>query len=345
MTNMTNMTNMTKHTIAIARRLAIALLLATPVVTSAQDKAADAKPADAAPAPAAEAAPEAPAAEAAPPKLAPRDADDIADAAARLGAIAKDAAQPLAEGEIKVLSAVVMAVEGRAQWRQDENAAWKDAAVDDMLKPEALIRTGRESTLALRVGLNATVFVDRNSRVKLPQIVQAGSTLSTKMQIYRGRADIKVDKVGLTNDFSVVTPSTTLAVRGTGFSCDVGALFGTRTIGARTNLMRAIEARYFVRSDRFFLSGNATSDGVYRSPAVNELGRSFGPPPLIGQIMQGDRTLTSTGSFLRDPMARPPEGRDEITIQRSIDVKAQRPSFFRFPNGDGGGGVLTDGGN
>ncbi len=67
--------------------------------------------------------------------------------------------------------------------------------------------------MLLRVGLNANILIDSGSRVSLPQMVHAGDVLRTAIQVNRGRADLQVGQVGLTNDFSVLTPSGALAER------------------------------------------------------------------------------------------------------------------------------------
>ncbi|MHC4142667.1 MAG: FecR family protein, partial [Planctomycetota bacterium] len=107
------------------------------------------------------------------------------------------------------LRALVIGVKGRAQWRQSEEESWRAAKVNDILRPGADIRTGLRSSVALRVGKNATVLVDRATRLSLPVILQDGQTLRTRAAVRRGRADFKVDSkvelIGLVNDFEVLT--------------------------------------------------------------------------------------------------------------------------------------------
>jgi hypothetical protein len=111
------------------------------------------------------------------------------------------------------LRALVIGVKGRAQWRQSEEESWRAAKVNDILRPGADIRTGLRSSVALRVGKNATVLVDRATRLSLPVILQDGQTLRTRAAVRRGRADFKVDSkvelIGLVNDFEGLTPTTT----------------------------------------------------------------------------------------------------------------------------------------
>jgi hypothetical protein len=184
------------------------------------------------------------------------------------GAI-KNVAKPLPKGDTRELGAIIMQASGRCQWRKDEQAAWKKAAINDSLASGAFIRTGLNSTLTLRCGLNSTVLVDSNSRVQLPSVMQDGETLRTIVTINRGRADIQVDRVGLMNDFSVLTPSGSLAVKGTGMGVQYDGFTGTSVVGARHNRMNAIEMRYFMTDGyQWLMSGGAISTNAVQNPAT-----------------------------------------------------------------------------
>ncbi len=181
----------------------------------------------------------------------------------------KDVAKPLPKGDTRQLGAIVMLVTGRCQWRMDEKAGWKKAAINDSLGPGAYIRTGLNSSLTLRCGLNSTVLVDSNSRVRLPSLMQDGDVLRTIVTIDRGRADIQVDRVGLMNDFSVLTPSGSLAVKGTGMGVKYDGFTGTSVVGARHNRMNAIEMRYFMNDGyKWLMSGGAVSTNAVQNPAT-----------------------------------------------------------------------------
>ena len=78
-----------------------------------------------------------------------------------------------------------------------------------------VVRTGRESHVALRVGPNATMLIEHQTRIAIPEIAQDGDKLKTRVSMAFGQADVRVDRIGLTNDFEVATPTATLAVRGT----------------------------------------------------------------------------------------------------------------------------------
>ena len=67
-------------------------------------------------------------------------------------------------------------VEGVAQVRPKPGEKWQKVNKDDQLEPGATVRTGRKSFVALRVGINATILIERQSRVTIPEIVQKGGT-------------------------------------------------------------------------------------------------------------------------------------------------------------------------
>ena len=164
------------------------------------------------------------------------------------------------------LRAVFIDVSGKVQWRAGEKDQWRDAKVDDVVDAGVEVRTGTRSHAALRMK-NATVLVDAGTRFQIPTMVKDGDTLRTTAAVTHGRADFKVDKVGLSNDFKVVTPSTTLAVRGTEFAIATGPLKQVEVVGARRNAINAIELKYALTSTTVQLSGSASSSSSVNHPA------------------------------------------------------------------------------
>lgn len=182
------------------------------------------------------------------------------------------------------LQAIVMDVEGKARWRPSADGAWRDAKVNDLMDPGAEVRTGLKSRMTMRVGRNATLLVDAGTTMELPRVAMDGDTLRTTALVRSGRVDFKVDKVGYANDFQVVTPQTTLSVRGTGFSLATGALVGAEITGARTNMINAIEVRYVASNLQYFMSGGAESSSDRKDPVQNAWASTVGPPPVAGLI-------------------------------------------------------------
>ena len=198
-----------------------------------------------------------------------------ADAVTAVAAPADAAPSPTATQ----LQARIIDVSGKARWRSSPDGEWKDAAVNDDLSPGAEVRTGMRSRVTLRFR-NATVLVDSSTNFSIPTIEQEGDVLRTIAAVRSGRADFKVDKVGLQNDFKVVTPSTTLAVRGTSFSTITGPLKGVEIVGARENAMRAIEVRYAALNQTVEMSGGAEAKSTSETPNPTEhaLGTTFNVP-------------------------------------------------------------------
>ena len=192
-------------------------------------------------------------------------ADDAAPQAPASGPASAAPAAPAAAGE--PVRSVFIDVSGKVQWRADDQDQWHDAKVNDEVQPGVEVRTGLRSRATLRVGKNATVLVDAGTLFQLPTVVQDGEVLRTTAAVKHGRADFKVDKVGLSNDFKVVTPSTTLAVRGTEFAVATGALKQVEVVGARRNTIAAIELKYALTNSTVQMSGASSSSSSVHQPA------------------------------------------------------------------------------
>ena len=202
------------------------------------------------------------------------------DPAAKPGDAASAADAPAAEP----LRAVFIDVSGKVQWRANENAPWQEANVNDVVGAGVEVRTGLRSHAALRVGRNATALLDAGTLFQLPTIAQDGETLRTSAAVKHGRADFKVDKVGLSNDFKVVTPSTTLAVRGTEFAVASGALKQVEVLGARRNAINAIELKYALNNNAVQLSGGAASSSTIQHPANAGAEQASAPSTTATQV-------------------------------------------------------------
>ncbi len=180
------------------------------------------------------------------------------------------------------LRAVFIDVSGKVQWRANETSPWQDAKVNDVVAPGVEVRTGLRSHAAMRVGRNATALIDAGTLFQLPTVVQDGDTLRTAAAVKHGRADFKVDKVGLSNDFKVVTPSTTLAVRGTEFAVATGPLKQVEVLGARRNAINAIELKYSLNNTTVQMSRDAASSSNLQNPAHSAVVAASAPASGTG---------------------------------------------------------------
>ena len=194
---------------------------------------------------------------------------------------AVDPAAPAAPAG-EALRAVFIDVAGKVQWRANETSPWQDAKVNDVVGEGVEVRTGLRSHAAMRIGRNATALIDAGTLFQLPTVVQDGDTLRTAAAVKHGRADFKVDKVGLSNDFKVVTPSTTLAVRGTEFAVASGPLKQVEVLGARRNAINAIELKYSLNNTTVQMSRDAASSSNLQNPAHSAVVAASAPATGTG---------------------------------------------------------------
>lgn len=193
------------------------------------------------------------------------------------------------------MTASVESVSGKARWRSTAEMPWQEVKVKDVIVAGSEMRTGLRSNITLRFA-NAIVFIDSNSNFAIPAIEQGADTYHTLAQLKSGRADFTVNKIGLSNDFKVVTPTTTLAVKGTGFSVATGAMTGTEVVGVRTNVMAAIELKYAATGQTVQMSGGggeAKSSSSSPDPAKSALLATIGPPPSAGTFTSGGERESS----------------------------------------------------
>jgi hypothetical protein len=181
---------------------------------------------------------------------------------------------------VKIDSAIVMKVVGTAQARNNPKAGWRKLKFNDVLPPGVVIRTGRKSMVALRVGRNATMLIDRQSRVSIPKIIRDGDKLQTRVSLQWGRTEIKVNKVGRVNDFEVATPSATLAVRGTAFRISWDVVHGMRTQGVSSNRIHAIQLAYLHKVNAALSKADSSSER-FPLPALDAWYVTY-IEPLIG---------------------------------------------------------------
>lgn len=186
------------------------------------------------------------------------------------------------------LTAVVLEVEGKVRARESSEGEWKALKENDVLRSGAEVQTGLRSHAGIRMGRNATLLLEAGSTLIIPELRQDGQMLITRAAVKAGRADLKVDRVGLQNDFRIVTPSSTIAVAGTGLAVQAGRLVGTEITGAQLNRIAAIEAQWIVRRVAFFF-GHGTSSSLFPNPAegaINETVRRHILPGVVDNRAQ-----------------------------------------------------------
>ena len=128
----------------------------------------------------------------------------------------------------------------------------------------------------------------------LPERVIALFPKTRKVGVQFGRVDVKASRLGLAIDFSVATPSATLAVRGTAFRIEWDAIRGYRARGIPGNRIRAIEIEY-LRGLKAMLSKADSTSEQNPMPAFDAFWSTY-IVPLEGAI---------TPEALDDPRIQP----------------------------------------
>lgn len=268
--------------------------------------------------------------------------------------VAPEAAPEPSESGDKALQALVIDVQGKnARWRNSDKEEFREAKIDDLLDQGVEIDVGARSQITLRVGKNATLVVDKLTRLYLPLITESTDTLHTRVAVVRGKAEFKVDKIGLNNDFQVATPTTTLAVKGTRGTIAHGAFYGTQVFGDASNIANAIELSYFGRlASR--ISGAGRSSESRPSQVLNALNETVGAPPNLGTGEAGGEDEAATLGFVPDPTATNNQTLNssmstttavQAAIAGGTEPGGPIPPFGpHFPPAGGGGGTGAGGG-
>jgi hypothetical protein len=97
---------------------------------------------------------------------------------------------------------------------------WAPAAANQEIRKGDMLSTGFNSFLVLELG-SSRIQMKPLSRMTLDELVKSEGTTKTAVNLRVGRVKVQVDKAdGLKHDFTVKTPVSTAAVRGTEFDFD-----------------------------------------------------------------------------------------------------------------------------
>ena len=121
------------------------------------------------------------------------------------------ASQPDAIG----LRVVIVEVHGLVQIRANAHSPWQ-MAINGMGAGEgAELRTGPHSSVTCAIPPDQTFTLDRLGVVKVAEAMQQGNKASTRLVMPYGRTTYQLQSSGPEYDSEILTPSSTLAVRGT----------------------------------------------------------------------------------------------------------------------------------
>jgi hypothetical protein len=101
------------------------------------------------------------------------------------------------------------------QVRASSEAAWQKAAVGMAVGEGAEFRTGPRSAVRVLIPPDQTLTLDRLGTVKLIEAIRNEGRVKTTVGMPYGRTRYDIEQAGLEHESTLVTPSSTLAVRGT----------------------------------------------------------------------------------------------------------------------------------
>ena len=113
------------------------------------------------------------------------------------------------------LQITVTGVEGIVQVRDASDKPWQKATVGMNVTEGAEFRTGPRSAVRVLIPPDQTITLDRLGVVKLMQAIQQGNVVKTKVGMPYGRTRYDIEEAGIEHQSQLVSPSSTLAIRGT----------------------------------------------------------------------------------------------------------------------------------
>ncbi len=177
-----------------------------------------------------------------------------------------------------------------------------------LLKPGAEVLTGIRSLVRVQVGAGQIFTIDRQSRVRLSEVINRSGTETTRIDIPYGRLTFDVTSTQFANDVKIQAPDATLAVKGTSGGIEVMAGQPTVAFGGEFNT-----GRFEVEYDTGVLAavtGSESTSADNPSPASKALASttaesSIAPSTdpdeaqVVAQQQGGGSTTIVTGSNLR----------------------------------------------
>src|SRR6266581_9671067 len=113
------------------------------------------------------------------------------------------------------MAITVTGVEGNVQVREGSDKPWQKAVVGMAVTEGAEFRTGPRSAVRVLIPPDQTITLDRLGVVKLMQAIQQGNVVKTKVGMPYGRTRYDIEEAGIEHQSQLVSPSSTLAIRGT----------------------------------------------------------------------------------------------------------------------------------
>jgi len=232
----------------------------------------------------------------------------------------------------------VRAAEGTVEMRSAKGEPWRPVEVGTTLPAGADLRTGFRARCVLDM-TDSLVQIDPLSVVRIAELQQEGKEVRTRLHLKQGHAQAIVEKGRIESDFAILTPSATLAVRGTrGIKCryfpDTGGTYGLADRG----LIAVIDGT--TGRETGCRPGQETDDRA--TQASQHLAEGYTPIALdrAGQEKKEKRAL----SRRRAGLAVTPvlNGPDAVVNQRVQAINRVDASSNLLTNGSGQGTLETN---
>jgi hypothetical protein len=178
---------------------------------------------------------------------------DVAPPAATAPVVATAPATATAPGSQEKLIATVTGIEGIVRVNvSGDGVDWQKATVGMQVGENAEFRTGPRSAVRFVIPPDHTITLDRLGTVKVLQAINDNGVIRTQMGMKYGRTRYSIEAAGREHESSIVSPSATLAVRGTDFSA-----FDQRPFPAQGVRLRGGQMEFRDRRKRVFIGQNA----------------------------------------------------------------------------------------
>ncbi len=109
----------------------------------------------------------------------------------------------------------ITGVEGMVQVREAADKPWQKAKEGMTVTEGAEFRTGPKSAVRCFLPPDQTITLDRLGTIKLMQALRDGNVVKTRVGMPYGRTRYDIEEAGIEHQSELVSPSSTLAIRGT----------------------------------------------------------------------------------------------------------------------------------
>lgn len=129
---------------------------------------------------------------------------------------------------------------------------WTPLAVGERIDEQTIIRTGFRTRVVLAFADNATVVIDRATKMGVAQFRKAPRSASTHLGLKYGAMRAQIEKARGPSDFTVATPVATLAIPGSGgplaYCGDIG--FNVQCESGTFNVVQGHKRLFMVGQER-----------------------------------------------------------------------------------------------